>query len=148
LRIMLSSRRKWIRCWRRQYFALRGSAMVLLLLSMFQRISAVHHHQHHHMARIPPLDLSRRQNSANTPLIISNFCGETIYPGLLTQSGVGPGTGGFQLNANSTRSFSVSENWQGRVWGRTNCTFNSGGTGQCGTGDCGGILNCRGTVSE
>ena len=47
----------------------------------------------------------------------------------------------------------MSDNWQGRVWGRTNCSFNEDGTrsanGQpaaCGTGDCFGVLNCVTTV--
>jgi len=139
---MTPGRRRWRRWRTRQIFTFSQSTLVLSLLSLLQQITAIHH-----MARIPPQDLSRRQNAANTPLIITNKCGNTIYPGILTQSGVGPGTGGFRLNSNSTRSLTVSENWQGRVWGRTNCTFNTGGTGQCGTGDCGGILNCIGTVS-
>jgi hypothetical protein len=94
-----------------------------------------------------PLDLERRQ-STNTPLIVTNDCGETIYPAILTQGGTGPGTGGFQLTAGSSRTMSVSENWQGRVWGRTNCTFNGGSSGTCSTGDCGGVVSCVGTVSR
>ncbi|GAB7353959.1 hypothetical protein MBLNU459_g4557t2 [Dothideomycetes sp. NU459] len=44
-------------------------------------------------------------------------------------------------------SQTVSENWQGRIWGRTNCTFNNQGTANgggkaCGTGDCNGALSC------
>ena len=50
----------------------------------------------------------------------------------------------------------VGKAWQGRVWGRTNCSFNSAGDGPgenklngiaCSTGDCGGIVDCRGAVS-
>ena len=103
-------------------------------------------HESHHIKRFAqPLDLERRQN-ANTPLVISNQCGETIYPGILTQGGTGPGTGGFQLTAGNNKTLSVSENWQGRVWGRTNCTFNGGSSGSCSTGDCGGVVSCIGTV--
>ncbi|EON95928.1 putative thaumatin family protein [Phaeoacremonium minimum UCRPA7] len=43
----------------------------------------------------------------------------------------------------------VSSNWQGRVWGRTNCTFTENGTAPadmggvaCTTGDCFGKLDC------
>lgn len=101
------------------------------------------------------LALNERQSSGAKPLVVTNKCSETIYPGLLTQSGTGPGTGGFALTPGNSRTLSVGEAWQGRVWGRTNCSFNSDGTapsgnsqnGQaCGTGDCGGIVNCRGAV--
>ena len=107
----------------------------------------------HHMDYLPrpnPHKLECRAN--NPPLIITNNCPETIYPGILSQSGIGPGTGGFELSAGTGKTFSVSENWQGRVWGRTNCSFNSYGTGSasgrgpaCSTGDC-GALSCVGTV--
>ncbi|KAL9019789.1 MAG: hypothetical protein Q9185_002933 [Variospora sp. 1 TL-2023] len=87
------------------------------------------------------------------PLVISNQCKETIYPGIGTQAGTGPATQGFQLTAGQSRSLTVSADWQGRVWGRTNCSFNAAGTGPassgtgvaCGTGDCGGTVSCRGT---
>jgi len=115
-------------------------------LFLFSAALAGASHDAHHIKRFAqPLDLERRQNT-NTPLIISNQCGETIYPGILTQGGTGPGTGGFQLTAGSNKTLSVSENWQGRVWGRTNCTFNGGSSGSCSTGDCGGVVSCIGTV--
>ncbi|XP_043810376.1 osmotin-like protein OSM34 [Manihot esculenta] len=31
-----------------------------------------------------------------------------------------------------------------RVWGRTNCNFDGNGQGQCATGDCNRVLECRG----
>ncbi|KAI9863358.1 MAG: hypothetical protein M1813_003800 [Trichoglossum hirsutum] len=72
------------------------------------------------------------------------MCAETIYPGISTQAGTGPGTGGFVLSSGDSRSLKVSPDWQGRVWGRTNCTFdgNRGGGGKCTTGDCNGVLDC------
>ena len=112
----------------------------------------------HHMKR-PPRALVNREND-NRPLMISNQCPEVIYPGVGTQAGVGPPVGGFRLGPGETRNFTVSGDWQGRVWGRTNCTFNADGTGPdhsggnngggaaCGTGDCGGVVNCKGTVKN
>jgi hypothetical protein len=121
-----------------------------------------------------PADIRRRSGSAargvhwgppskraasTVPLVVSNQCGETIWPGIGTQAGTGPGTGGFELASMSSKTMSVSGDWQGRVWGRTNCTFNVGGTGPsnlngnngngaaCVTGDCAGVLNCVNTVS-
>lgn len=100
------------------------------------------------------------KRAAQVPLIISNNCAETVWPGVGTQAGTGPGTGGFELASGSSNSLMVSADWQGRVWGRTNCSFAVGGTGPsnlngvsgssgaaCGTGDCGGVLNCVNTVS-
>ncbi|KAL8962946.1 MAG: hypothetical protein Q9193_000721 [Seirophora villosa] len=89
----------------------------------------------------------------NRPLVVSNQCKETIYPGIGTQAGTAPATQGFQLTAGQSRSLTVSADWQGRVWGRTNCSFNAAGTAPassgtgvaCGTGDCGGTVSCRGT---
>lgn len=96
--------------------------------------------------------LSREDASNNTPLLVSNMCEETIYPGIITQAGTGPSSAGFELTPGTNKSQTVSEDWQGRVWGRTNCTFNSQGTSNgggkaCGTGDCNGAVSCSVTVS-
>ena len=96
---------------------------------------------------------------ASKPLVVTNKCAEVIYPGTLTSAGTGPNPAGFQLKPGETKSLTVSSDWQGRVWGRTNCSFNSGGTGPahaggingngaaCITGDCGGVVNCELAVS-
>ena len=93
------------------------------------------------------------------PLRVTNNCPETIWPGIGTQAGLGPGLGGFELVPGKTMAFLVGPTWQGRVWGRTNCTFNEDGTGPsnlngwdgsgkaCMTGDCVGVLDCALTVS-
>ncbi|KAH6630511.1 thaumatin family protein [Chaetomium sp. MPI-SDFR-AT-0129] len=106
--------------------------------------------------------------SNRTPikLTITNSCEESIWPGLVTQTGVGPPSHGFELVPGTSRVMFLSSDWAGRVWGRTNCTFNADGTGPrtpegvngrgraCLTGDCGGRRNCTGsgenptTVSE
>ncbi|RDW80188.1 osmotin [Coleophoma cylindrospora] len=95
---------------------------------------------------------TKRDNAI--PLVISNNCGDTIWPALASQAGTGPGTGGFALSSGDSKSMTVSSDWQGRVWGRTNCSFNVGGTGPsnlngnngngqaCDTGDCNGVLSC------
>lgn len=96
---------------------------------------------------------SRQNGQSSVPLVVTNQCQETIYPGIVTQGGTGPSSGGFELTPGSSRNQTVSNNWQGRVWGRTNCSFNSQGTAQgggsaCSTGDCGGTVNCQATVSR
>jgi hypothetical protein len=80
------------------------------------------------------------------PLSVENNCAETIWPGVGTQHGTGPGIGGFELAPKMTRDLWVGATWQGRVWGRTNCTV-AGDSCACTTGDCFGKLDCQFTVS-
>ncbi|KAI4142345.1 MAG: hypothetical protein LQ340_007375 [Diploschistes diacapsis] len=106
------------------------------------------------MRRDPVTWVASRATSSK-PLFVQNKCGEVIYPAILTQAGTGPSTTGFKLSPGASMSLSVSADWQGRVWGRTNCTFNSAGTGPdhsggvngngaaCVTGDCGGTVQCQ-----
>lgn len=108
----------------------------------------------HHMAVKAPRRLQLRKEPV-TPLLVTNYCAETIWPGVSTQSGDGPKENGFELQPGKTHNQTVSEDWQGRVWGRTNCSFNDQGTGPksgggraCRSGDCNGILNCQVGVSE
>ncbi|KAK0628210.1 thaumatin family-domain-containing protein [Bombardia bombarda] len=143
-----------------------------------------HHHYHHHHSRhlgrlagaaavLAPFLLLHQypqvvhaQNYTNTtaadsspktpiPLIVTNQCPDMIWPGIGTQNGIGPGTGGFALAGGMSKEMFVSPDWQGRVWGRTNCSFNGAGTGPsnlngvngngaaCLTGDCFGRLDCE-----
>lgn len=89
------------------------------------------------------------------PLRVTNNCNEPIWPAILTQSGIGPASSGFVLGPGDTNPQTVSGDWRGRVWARTNCSFpNSSGaplSGQggtaCTTGDCGMFLECQGAVS-
>ncbi|UKZ71522.1 uncharacterized protein TrAtP1_012475 [Trichoderma atroviride] len=37
------------------------------------------------------------------PLVVTNKCDSTIWPGVATQSGTGPGIGGFELATNKSR---------------------------------------------
>ena len=93
-------------------------------------------------ARGPPED-----DDEKVPLLVTNNCKDTIWPGIATQGGVGPGTGGFKLPPAVTQEMFVGPTWFGRVWARTNCT-GSGDTASCSTGDCFSRLDCNGlTVS-
>ncbi|KAH8597926.1 thaumatin family-domain-containing protein [Bisporella sp. PMI_857] len=106
------------------------------------------------LERSPPQWGPPRKRAGGKPLVVTNLCGETIWPGIGTQAGTGPGTGGLELKPGGTKSLEVGSDWQGRVWGRTNCSFNELGTGAsnlngnngagraCTTGDCGGQLSC------
>lgn len=125
----------------------KGILGLLLLLFLSPCVDGIHH-----MERAPSAWVERR--AENRPLVITNKCPDTIYPGIGTQAGTAPSTQGFRLNPGERRDLTVSADWQGRVWGRTNCSFNAAGTAPlssgtgvaCSTGDCGGTVNCRGTV--
>lgn len=95
-----------------------------------------------------------RKRDGGIPLVISNQCGEPLWPAIQTQSGTGSGTGGFLLAPGTSRNLTVGGDWTGRVWGRTNCSFNAEGTASsrgsgpaCSTGDCAGLMGCAGPVS-
>ncbi|CAJ2503767.1 Uu.00g111610.m01.CDS01 [Anthostomella pinea] len=84
--------------------------------------------------------LTKRENPI--PLVITNNCGDTLWPGIGTQNGESPETHGFELASGESANLTVGPTWQGRVWGRTNCTT-SGDTASCLTGDCFGKLDCE-----
>lgn len=122
--------------------------VTLLLLASIPESNALHH-----MKRIPAPNLQRRQGQdpmTDTPLTIVNQCADDIWAAINTQHGAGPSTNGFKLSTGEQNNLTVSSDWQGRVWGRTNCSFNDAGTGPasggvgkaCGSGDCNGALNC------
>lgn len=129
--------------------AYMGLALCLISFQgLFPGIQALHH-----MKRAPFTHVDRRDETR--PLSITNWCPETIFPGIATQAGRPPRVQGFELKSGSHRNLTVGADWQGRVWGRTNCSFNSEGTGPasgnfgpaCTTGDCYGVVDCKVTVS-
>ena len=85
-------------------------------------------------------------DSFRIPMKITNNCQDTIWPAVFTQHGVGPGVGGFELPPATSADLYVGPTWQGRIWGRTNCTVN-GDSASCTTGDCWHLLDCPATVS-
>ena len=136
----------------------RKSYLKLLVLQVAFHIFFPRTNGLHHMKRAPLHYVSQRDESR--PFSIVNRCAETIYPGIATQGGTPPRRSGFQLSPGGEVNLSVSADWQGRIWGRTNCSFNSDGSGpstfggvngygrSCSTGDCNGILDCRASVSS
>jgi hypothetical protein len=108
-------------------------------LYKFDYLSSNHGSQRHSRR-----SLTKRDNPI--PLVITNSCDETIWPGIATQAGAGPESNGFALAPGESKNLTVGSTWQGRCWGRTNCTV-SGDTATCETGDCLGLLDCQLSVS-
>ncbi|XP_074308227.1 thaumatin-like protein [Silene latifolia] len=79
-------------------------------------------------------------------LMVTNNCNYTVWPGILATAGQEtPLGGGFVLKSGQRRVLRVSQNWSGRIWARQGCTFDHPtGLGACQTGDCGGLLQCKG----
>lgn len=108
----------------------------------------------HHMQSPPVHWVNKRESTV--PLRITNNCREVLYPAVLTQTGTGPDVSGFRLAPGDTKPQNVSADWRGRVWARTNCTFDANSTvpssGQggaaCLTGDCGQFVECQGAVRQ
>ncbi|GAA5935037.1 hypothetical protein JCM10213_000627 [Rhodosporidiobolus nylandii] len=83
--------------------------------------------------------------SADRTFTVENNCGYTIWPAIFTSGGTAPShPTGWEAKAGSSVSFSVADNWNGRLWGRTDCDFSSGSTlpTTCSTGGCNGGLVC------
>lgn len=78
---------------------------------------------------------------ADTTIDIRNNCPFTVWaaaqPGGGRQLEYG---GSWKIQPDMT---TLSSNKLGRIWGRTNCNFDTSGQGQCQTGDCNGQLECQ-----
>ncbi|XP_022935577.1 thaumatin-like protein [Cucurbita moschata] len=80
-------------------------------------------------------------------LILANNCNESVWPGILGNSGhQTPMGGGFHLGRGKHVVVEVPKKWSGRIWGRQGCSFSREGKGSCDSGDCSGRLHCRGTA--
>lgn len=81
-----------------------------------------------------------------TELIIANNCKDSVWPGILGTAGhVTPREGGFLLLSGEQTVLQVPDKWSGRIWPRQGCCFDeTTGRGSCQTGDCAGLLQCRG----
>jgi hypothetical protein len=55
--------------------------------------------------------------SDRTPiqLTVVNSCGESIWPGIVTQNGIGPAAGGYKLTPGTSKMMFVSVDWAGRI---------------------------------
>ncbi|XP_042403165.1 thaumatin-like protein 1 isoform X4 [Zingiber officinale] len=76
-----------------------------------------------------------------------NKCGETVWPGILSNAGRPRlQTTGFELASSASRAVAAPGGWSGRFWARTGCSAGgSAGGWSCATGDCGtGRVECDG----
>ncbi|HTK12009.1 MAG TPA: thaumatin family protein [Ktedonobacteraceae bacterium] len=80
--------------------------------------------------------------------ILVNNTSQTIWAAAAGNAGFpAPAHGGWVMPPGSTFTVTVANNWAGRFWGRTNCSFDSAGNGNCETGSCGTVLQCNGATA-
>ncbi|GAA5988341.1 hypothetical protein JCM10908_002173 [Rhodotorula pacifica] len=78
--------------------------------------------------------------------VIKN-CQETLWPAL-TNQGIEflrtySGIRGWKAPPGHHQLLTLPETWNGRIWPRRMCNFDSAGAGSCVTGNCAGGLNCK-----
>ncbi|KAF0929084.1 hypothetical protein E2562_015197 [Oryza meyeriana var. granulata] len=90
--------------------------------------------------------LARLRGCRAATFTITNNCGYTVWPGLLSSAGSAPlSTTGFALAPGASQAVAAPSGWSGRMWGRTLCAPADGGKFACATGDCGsGDVQCNG----
>ncbi|XP_069115037.1 uncharacterized protein [Argopecten irradians] len=81
--------------------------------------------------------------SATHTFIIENRCSYNVWAAVFGNNGQTPLGGGWKMYPGARKEFTVPDHWNGRIWGRTHCTE----SGQCQTGDCGG-LQCNGRTGR
>uniref|UniRef100_A0A803M242 Uncharacterized protein n=1 Tax=Chenopodium quinoa TaxID=63459 RepID=A0A803M242_CHEQI len=83
-----------------------------------------------------------------TTITIVNNCSYTVWPGISTISSSVKVPTGFTLLNGESKTINIQSNWEGSIWGRTNCSLDHKGNFSCETGDCGtGKIECQTTSS-
>ncbi len=73
-----------------------------------------------------------------------NDMSQTIWVAAAPNANTPLAATGWVLPAGQSVTITTPNNLNTRFWGRTGCTFSSGGVGHCQTGDCGGLFQCKG----
>ncbi|KAJ7935886.1 thaumatin-like protein [Mycena leptocephala] len=90
------------------------------------------------------LSLAMASTAAARTLTVYNACPFTIWPALFTSAGGRPSQAtGWSAGSFTKVTFTVPDDWNGRVWGRRNCNFATNpGPNSCLDGGCNGGLLC------
>lgn len=82
-------------------------------------------------------------------LVVANHSRRPVWVGTQTVGAFGSTTGsaqildgGWLLGPLSAGRVAVPRGWRGKIWGRTDCMFDSRGAGVCRTGGCGCCMRC------
>lgn len=81
--------------------------------------------------------------SANRSITVVNNCRDVIWPGLFSQAG-SASSGGFELHPQEQQVVNVTNDWDGRMFARQGCVFNST-MAACQVCNCGPDMACPGS---
>jgi hypothetical protein len=93
---------------------------------------------------------TQSQSSASSPssstqrtVTLMNTTQQTVWAVSTGNPGyTAPDEGEWALAPGQTVTLTYPSTWNGRIWGRTGCSFDSEGNGTCETGDCGSGITC------
>jgi hypothetical protein len=71
-----------------------------------------------------------------------NLTSQTVWPAAQADPSQPLAATGWVLAPGASLSIQMPDHWNGRLWGRTGCSFDSAGNGHCVTGDCSGHFQC------
>ncbi len=102
-----------------------------------------------------PATVNQSQSSASSTssgtriVTLTNTTQQTVWAVSTGNPGYTPPDGGvWELAPGQTTTVTYPSSWNGRIWGRTGCSFNSAGQGSCETGDCGSGLTCANVADD
>lgn len=76
---------------------------------------------------------------ADRTITFINECTYNAWPASTISDTTSNTISGFELSVGQQKTVSITSTWNGRIWARTGCTFDSAGNGHCDTGDCGNL---------
>ncbi|GLJ38107.1 hypothetical protein SUGI_0775750 [Cryptomeria japonica] len=92
------------------------------------------------------ISLTMTSLCAADTVTLENKCSFPVWPGIFSWNTRGYDVPeGFKplLNASESYSMAFPHEWQGSIWGRFGCSFDSSERGSCLSGDCEGHLRCE-----
>jgi hypothetical protein len=87
--------------------------------------------------------VSSASSSTQRIVTLINTTQQTVWAVSTGNPGYTPPDGGaWTLGPGQTVTLTYPSTWNGRIWGRTGCSFDNAGQGSCATGDCGSGITC------
>ncbi len=92
---------------------------------------------------------SNVSSSTQRTVTLTNTTQQTVWAVSTGNPGYTPPAGGeWVLAPGQTTTVTYPSTWNGRIWGRTGCSFDGAGQGSCETGDCGAGITCPNVADD
>jgi Thaumatin family len=93
--------------------------------------------------RTRPSTTSEAQADADERTVtFVNDTSQTVWPAAQADPSQPLAETGWVVAPGQSVTITMPDHWNGRLWGRTGCSFDASGTGHCVTGDCAGRFQC------